>query len=79
MAAGHADSDTTGTNDSVSAQASIVLSAPDAASHVPAAAGSHGGDICDNCPLFEAFRNNLGLKIIRPRLSTCASIHFDAR
>jgi hypothetical protein len=36
-------------------------------------------DICDNCPRLEAFRGNLSLQMIRPPLSTCASIHFDTR
>jgi hypothetical protein len=36
-------------------------------------------DICYNRAWLEAFRDNLCLQIIRPMLSTYASIHFDTR
>jgi hypothetical protein len=47
--------------------------------HLLGPAAMAAGDICDNRTRLEAFRRNLCLQIIRPALSTYASIHFDTR
>jgi hypothetical protein len=81
-AAGNADSDTTGTNDSVSADAGNTSWPKRAPAppimHLLGPAAMATGDICDNRP-HEAFRHNPCLQIIWPALSTCAIEHFNTR
>src|SRR5579864_6081400 len=45
--------------------------------HLLRPAAMAAGAICDNRARLEAFRGNLCLQIVRPALSTGASIHFD--
>jgi hypothetical protein len=82
-AAGNADSDTTGTNDSVSADAGNTnwpkrAPAPPVM-HLLGPAAMTTGDIRDNRTRLEAFGGNLRLQIVRPALATCAIEHFNTR
>jgi len=45
--------------------------------HLLGLAAMAAGDVCDNRARLEAFRGNPGLQIVRPALSTRASIHLD--
>jgi hypothetical protein len=45
--------------------------------HLLGPAAMAAGDVCDNRARLEAFRGNPCLQIVRPALSTRASIHFD--
>ncbi|WP_439397429.1 hypothetical protein ACRQ5Q_09880 [Bradyrhizobium sp. PMVTL-01] len=82
-AAGNADSDTTDTNDSVSADAGNTNWPKRARRRQSCTCCGRQpwatGDVCYNRARLEAFRGDLRLHIIRPALATGASIHFDMR